>query len=1171
MQSPFVHLRVHSAYSLSSGAVRMHDIPELCQKYGMPALALTDSGNLFGSLEFAESAMKQGVQPIMGCVMQLAADEEHKNVTGSLVLLAQHEEGYKNLLKLVTKSFLDGEPTYKPFITYNMLEELSNGLICLTGGAEGLVGKALQIKNVAEAENHLLALRKLFPDRLYIELMRHGMEAESATEEGFIELAYKHDIPLVATNDVYFPTKDMYEAHDALICIAEGRYISEPDRPRFTPEHYFKSGEEMEALFSDLPEAIQNTSVIARRCAFAPESHAPMLPKASEGDESEAFIAVAKEGLQERLETRVFPDIMKEQGKSALAKEEQDEIAKPYWERLDYETGIICKMEFPGYFLIVSDFIRWSKDNGIPVGPGRGSGAGSVVAWAMKITDLDPLRFGLLFERFLNPERISMPDFDVDFCQERRDEVIRYVQDTYGKERVAQIITFGKLQARAVLRDVGRVLQMPYGQVDRICKMIPFNPLSPVTLSQAIDMDPDLRKEQQTDEQVAKLLDIGLKLEGLYRHASTHAAGVVIGSEALVETLPLYTDHRSSIPTTQYSMKYAEKIGLVKFDFLGLKTLTTIDRACDLVRQREPEFDIDAIPLDDRPTYDMLSQGSTVGVFQMESAGMRDALRKMKPDSIEDIIALISLYRPGPMDNIPTYIARKHGKETPDYLHPKLEECLKETYGVIIYQEQVMQIAQILSGYTLGGADLLRRAMGKKIKEEMDKQRELFVEGAVKNGVDRKQASSIFDLVAKFAGYGFNKSHAAAYAVIGYHTAYLKANYPVEFLAASMNIDIGDTDKLNIFREEAVKNGIMILPPDINRSGAYFTVETLEEGIEKPDTVTHKRGIRYALGALKNVGLVAMQELEQQRATKGGFTDIADFASHCTQKIANKRQIENLAKAGAFDGIHPNRRQICEGAAVITRHSQTVAEEKASQQNNLFGGGDGNVTVTLPLPDIAEWDEDDKLTQEYEAVGFYLTGHPLGEYASELGKAGVVRSAELEQKIPLSSGERGDGVKRVVAGVVTRVVHRATGTGKRFAYVYLSDATGTLEISLFNDALINESRELLEAGTPLVIQVDARRDDGGVRLQADHISTLESYFQNRTGCLDFAVEQPDAAEELKKFLDQQPEGKSRIRLFIKTNNKMRVTVLLPQSYSITPKISRHLSELPGITLLSGTD
>jgi DNA polymerase-3 subunit alpha len=751
----FIHLRTHSAYSLSEGALPVKVMAKLAVDARMPALAITDTGNLFGALEFSDALAEKGVQPIIGCGLRcdvdVAAPEASRQATGlkrfpTLALLAKDEQGYANLMKLSSHAYLHSPDNAEHHVSFDDLSAHHAGLICLTGGPAGPINQALVAGQISLARQRLERLKVLFGDRLYVELQRHGTEEERTAEPLLVELAYELELPLVATNECYFAKPDDYAAHDALICIAEGEVIASDDRRRLTPEHYFKPAAAMAALFADLPEAVANTVEIAQRCAYRVKSRKPILPRFAEGDEGEELRRLSHAGLQERLAARGLSE-----GRSA----------EDYVKRLDFELDVIVRMEFPGYFLIVADFIKYAKAHGIPVGPGRGSGAGSMVAYALTITDLDPFRFNLLFERFLNPERVSMPDFDIDFCQDRRDEVISYVQQRHGHDKVAQIITFGKLQARMVTRDVGRVLQMPYGQVDRLSKMIPMNPANPVTLSQAIEAEPRLQEERDRDPMVRQLFEIALKLEGLYRNASTHAAGIVIGDRPLDELVPLYRDPRSAIPATQYNMKYVEKAGLVKFDFLGLKTLTVIDKAQKLIRLREPAFDIDRIPYADKKTYDMLGHGETVGVFQLESSGMRDVLRKMHADCIEDIIAIVALYRPGPMDNIPRFIACKKGEEQPDYLHPLLEPILKETYGIMVYQEQVMQIAQVLSGYSLGEADLLRRAMGKKIKAEMDAQKERFVEGAVKNGVEAERADYIFELVQKFAGYGFNKSHAA--------------------------------------------------------------------------------------------------------------------------------------------------------------------------------------------------------------------------------------------------------------------------------------------------------------------------------------------------------------------------------------------------------------------------
>ncbi|MET0869756.1 MAG: DNA polymerase III subunit alpha, partial [Methyloceanibacter sp.] len=789
-QKPFVHLRVHSAYSLLEGALTVEKLAGLARAEAAPALALTDTDNLFGALEFSEALVKEGVQPITGMTLSLAfaslpasplpgGEHQRPQADGRIALLAKDAQGYANLMNLSTAAHFAASETGETVTFIADLAARAEGLIALSGGLEGPIDRSLAEGNSELARERAEELKRIFGDRFYIELQRHGLTQQRTVEPLLLALAYDLDIPIVATNEPYFASGDDFEAHDALLCITEGSYVTVDDRRRLSPEHYFKTGETMQKLFADLPEALDNTIEIARRCAYRPLQRQPILPPFLTGvaapeqraeTEAAELRRQSEQGLKERI------------AQHGVA-EGFDEAA--YAERLAFELDVITRMNYQGYFLIVADFIKWAKAQSIPVGPGRGSGAGSLVAYALTITDLDPIRFGLLFERFLNPERVSMPDFDIDFCQDRRDEVIAYVRDRYGAHRVAHIITFGKLQARAVLRDVGRVLQMPYGQVDRLCKLVPMNPANPVTLAQAIAGEPRLQEARDAEPIVAKLLDIGQRLEGLYRHASTHAAGVVIADRPLSDLVPLYRDARAQLPATQFSMKWAEAAGLVKFDFLGLKTLTVIETARKLIAGRGIEVDPVLLPLNDAATYTLLQKGDTVGVFQLEGQGMRDALRKLKPDRFEDIIAIVALYRPGPMDNIDSYVNRKHGREVIETLHATIEPILRETYGVIIYQEQVMQIAQVLSGFSLGEADLLRRAMGKKIKKEMAAQKSRFVEGAVANGVDRSRAEYIFELVAKFAGYGFNKSHAAGYALIAYQTAYLKANYPSEFLAAS--------------------------------------------------------------------------------------------------------------------------------------------------------------------------------------------------------------------------------------------------------------------------------------------------------------------------------------------------------------------------------------------------
>ncbi len=1121
----------------------------------MPAVAVTDSCNLFGALEFSMAASKAGIQPIVGCQLDverpvdLAAAGAKRFGAGTealprdcLVLLVQDETGYENLLRLVSKAFLETPAGEKPRIGFEDLEGRCDGLIALTGGPGGAVGQLLADGEIASAETMLDRLAGYFPGRLYVELMRHGLTEEDSIEPALIDLAYARDLPLVATNDCYFDNPDMHRAHDALLCIAGGHRITDSNRRRLTPDHAFRSAAEMRELFADVPEALDNTLVVARRCAFMPEPRNPILPAFSKGEgrtEADDLREMAEEGLRNRLKIL---------GKT-------DDESGAYWDRLNFELDVIVQMGFPGYFLIVADFIQWAKAHGIPVGPGRGSGAGSVVAWALTITDLDPLQFGLLFERFLNPERVSMPDFDIDFCQDRRDEVIRYVQDKYGADRVAQIITFGKLQARAVLRDVGRVLGMPYGYVDKISKLVPFNPAKPPTLAQALEAEPELRRLQKEDEQVETLLDIGMKLEGLYRHASTHAAGVVIGDRPLDRLVPLYRDPRSDMAATQFSMKYAETAGLVKFDFLGLKTLTVLQRAVEHIERRGIEIDLLHLPLDDRKTYRMLGKGDTVGVFQLESSGMRDVLRQMRPDTFEDIIALVALYRPGPMDNIPRYIACKQGKEKPDYLHPDLEEILKETFGVMIYQEQVMQIAQVLSGFTLGSADLLRRAMGKKIKEEMDAQRSAFVDGAAERGVDRAQASQIFDQVDKFAGYGFNKSHAAAYALIAYQTAWLKANYPVEFFAASMTLDLGNTDKLNVFKQEIEKQGIVLLPPDINDSDVAFSPRS-------PATEEGGGSIRYALSAIKNVGSAAMEAVVAERKNGGAFADVFDFAERVGSKAANKRQLENLIRAGSFDGLDANRRRLVEGVDVLLRAANTAERERNNPQESLFGGDSGAVVVQHEkLPEIDDWPAIERLNQEFDSIGFYLSAHPLDAYGGALDRIGVTRFETL------TAASAGSTPK--LAGIFSSKQERTSAKGNRFAFLQLSGISGAFEVVVFSETLA-AARDLLVPGKPLLLTCDARADSDGVRLNANAISDLDEAVARSAAGLNVRITEMDALQGVRKALEGGKSGRGQIRLILDIEPTQSVEVALPGRYAISAELRAAIGALPGVQDLHDT-
>ncbi|WP_374532757.1 DNA polymerase III subunit alpha [Phenylobacterium sp.] len=1132
----FVHLRVRSAYSLLEGAIKAEKISGLAKAAQMPAVALADRANLYGALEFSVTAKDAGVQPIVGCALPVTgiggARSERWAKTPTVVLLAQSEEGYLNLSELSSLCYLESDGSEDVSVPWAKVAERAEGLILLSGGGDGPVDPLFAAGKTAEAEAALAEMARAFGDRFYIELQRHGLPAEAAAEGGLVAYAYAHDIPLVATNDIYFAKPSMYEAHEALLCIADGAFISQDERRRVTAEHWFKPAAEMRTLFADLPEACDNTLDIARRCAFMVRKRDPILPRFDTGagrSEADELAHQAREGLKTR--------IARGQANAVTVEE--------YEARLEREIGIIVQMGFPGYFLIVSDFIKWAKAHDIPVGPGRGSGAGSLVAYALTITDLDPLRYGLLFERFLNPERVSMPDFDIDFCQERREEVISYVQQHYGRDRVAQIITFGTLQARAVLRDVGRVLQLPLGLVDRLAKMVPANPANPVTLAKAIEIEPRLQQAKEDDEAVKQLLETALQLEGLYRNASTHAAGVVIGDRPLTELTPLYRDPRSELPATQFNMKWVESAGLVKFDFLGLKTLTVIDRALKFLRKRGQEIDFSTLGVDDVPAYELLSSGGTVGVFQFEGQGMRDTLRQLRPNCIEDVTAIGALYRPGPMDNIPAFIDCKFGRREIDYLHPSLEPVLKETYGIIVYQEQVMQIAQILAGYSLGDADLLRRAMGKKKKEEMEQQRARFVSGAEAKGVPGQQAGAIFDLVDKFAGYGFNKSHAAAYAYVSYQTAWLKANAPVEFFAASMSLDISNTDKLAVFYQDAKRFGVKVRSPDVNLCAADFEVEDGE--------------VLYALGGIRNVGLQAMEHVVEVRKEGGPFRDIFDFVERVDPKQVNKRAFETLARAGAFDSLGMDRAQLVAAADVLVGYGQAVAADRASSQGSLFGGDQAEAQRPR-LPKAEPWTPVQRLDEELAAVGFYLSGHPLDDMVAALRRR---RTDLLADVIP--KAEAGAEAFRM-AGVVRRKQERASqSSGEKFAFVTLSDPTGEYEV-LFPPESLRKCRDLLEPGKAVAIKVRAKARDGEVRFFGDDAEPVDKAVENAVAGLRVHVAPRSAEiEALKRRLENvgNPRG-GEIILVANVERGREVELKLPGRFTLDASVRGALKTAPGV-------
>ncbi len=1139
----FVHLHAHTAFSLREGALTIAKLGAFAKADKMPALAITDVNNLFGALEFSEKISKDGIQPIIGIHLtvdfgdaaQFGGRSPHSDAgRAALVLLGQTEAGYANLMKLASHAWLGPEPGDTPHVLLPYLERYCEGLIALTGGPTGALDQAFRASRPDVALARLGQLERLFDRKLYVELQRHGLREEQQIEAELLAAAYERGLPLVATNEPYFAAKSDYEAHDALLCIADGALISDGNRRQLTPEHRFKTRAEMKQLFADIPEATRHTVEIAMRCAYRPRTRNPILPR---------FTSLDGSALDEVAELR-------QQAEDGLAQRLQEHGCAPtftvtdYQERLAFELDIITRMKFPGYFLIVSDFIKWAKAQGIPVGPGRGSGAGSVVAWSLTITDLDPMRFGLLFERFLNPERVSMPDFDIDFCQYRRDEVIKYVRERYGRERVAQIITFGSFLARGVMRNVGRVLEMPLGQVDKLAKLVPQNPAAPVSLKQAIESEARLREAAEGDERVAQMLSIAEKLEGLYSNASTHAAGIVIGDRPLDELVPLYRDPKSDMPATQFNMKWVEPAGLVKFDFLGLKTLTTLSTTVKLIAQRGIDIDISKIPLDDKKSYEMLGRAETIGVFQVESAGMRKALAEMRADRLEDIIALVALYRPGPMANIPTYCAVKHGEQEADYIHPLIEPVLKETFGVIIYQEQVMQIAQILSGYSLGEADLLRRAMGKKIKAEMDAQRERFVSGATQRGITKAKSDEIFDLLAKFADYGFNKSHAAAYALIAYQTAWFKANYPVEFIAASMTLDKGNTDKLSEFRNEAQRLGIRIEPPSINHSGVDFDVRPGANGA---------LSIYYALSAVKGVGVGQAEALVASRGERP-FRDLADFAHRINPREVNKKVLESLAAAGAFDGIEPDRARSFGSIETILRVANRVQEEQNAGQSALFGGSDPSASFVMPK--TPPWAAAERLRREFDAVGFFLSGHPLDDYAGVLKRLRVERWADFARAV-----KHGASGARLAATVLDRT-ERRTKSGSKMGIVTLSDPSGQYEAIMFQEAL-NQYRDMLEKGAAVLVTLQANLEGDDVRARIVAVDALETAASRIQKGLRIFVRDETPLPSISQRLAVRGEGEVSLVLMLE-KDRSEVEVKLPGKFQVSAQVAGALKAIPGI-------
>jgi DNA polymerase-3 subunit alpha len=1039
------------------GAMEPKTIAERAAKLGFPAVALTDRNGLYGAMPFSDACFGKGVQPIIGTMLALARPPELGGETciDWLALLAKDDRGYANLCKLVSAAHLDRPAEEEPHVEFSMLEALSEGLIALTAGAEGTLARLIADGQQLKAEAYLDRLQAWFPERLYIELSRRGDPIEEAAEETLIGLAYARNLPIVSTNPAAYPDPSFHAAHDAMLCIANSAYVESAERVSSSPDAWLKDGAAMAELFVDLPEALANTAVIAQRCAVAAPKRRPILPRLGD-DEDEQLRHDARTGLAERLKGRSAEELQR------------------YTERLDYELDVITSMGFAGYFLIVADFIKWAKANDIPVGPGRGSGAGSVVAWALTITDLDPLALGLLFERFLNPERVSMPDFDIDFCETHRDKVISYVQQKYGRDKVAQIITFGRLKARAVLKDTGRVLQMSYGHVDRLAKLIPNHATDPWTLERSLNGVSELAAEYRGESEVRRLFDLAMKLEGLPRHASTHAAGVVIGDRPLDELVPLYRDPRSDMPVTQFDMKYVEAAGLVKFDFLGLKTLSVLKEGQRLLREQGIEIDFGALPWDDSAVYDLLQRGDAVGVFQLESEGMRRTLSAVRPSNFADVIALVALYRPGPMDNIPLFGDRKNGRVAIEYPHPLLEEILAETYGIFVYQEQVMQAAQLLGGYSLGQADLLRRAMGKKIKSEMDAQRATFVEGCAKhNNIHPAKANELFDLIDKFAGYGFNKSHAAAYALVAYQTAWLKAHHRPEFYAASMSFDMALTEKLSVFVEDMRRGGVECLPPDINCSHAFFTVEN--------------GAVRYALGALKGVGEKAMEALVEERERGGPFASLEDFAARIDPRVLNRRQLESLTGAGAFDSIKPERAAVFAAAETILAHAASAHEQRESGQAGLFGANSAEA-APIRLPRDASWTLAQRMAAEREAFGFYFSAHPVDTARHLLAAHKVKRFAEV-MEMSVAEGER---MGASMAGLVEDARWRTSAKGRRYMMATLSDSSGQFIATAFDDEATAALETAAKAGQCglLSVELDRRAGDEAPRVTIKRFQPL---------------------------------------------------------------------------------
>jgi len=1103
------HLKIHSQYSICEGAIKIDNLKDFCKANKIQSVGISDTHNLSGALEFSENLSSIGTQPIIGTQILF----KYKNFFGLIPLIAKDKDGYKNIIELSSKSYLDNDNLNDPHCNFDDLRANNDGIIVLSGSINCLIGKLFNKGLSDEADNIYKILSETFIDNFYIEIQRHNDLNEKQFETFNLNLSKKYNLPIIATNEVYYLDRSMHEAHDALMCIGQKTYINDTNRLKLSNQHYLKSSDEMKELFKDLPEALENNFILPYRCDYRPLPSKPILPNISSENKNNNKILEKNslEGLREKFKTIFEID---------LEKLYNNEKFKLYNDRLNHEIKIITEMNYAGYFLIVSDYIKWAKKNNIPVGPGRGSGAGSLVAWCLSITDIDPIKFNLIFERFLNPDRISMPDFDIDFCEEKRDLVFEYLTKKY-KDSVAHIITFGKLKARMVIRDVGRVLGLPYGFIDSICKMIPFDPSRPLKLQECINVEPRLQKLIQEDKRVERLIELSLKLEGLNRNIATHAAGVVIADKKLTNTVPLYKDTSADflLPSTQFDMYSAENAGLVKFDFLGLKTLTVIDRSQKIVNKKNPNFKIEKIDYEDQKVYDLLSRGKTVGLFQLESSGMKDALINMKPNRLEDIIALVALYRPGPINNIPIYNECKHGKREPDYLHPKLEVILKPTYGVIIYQEQVMQIAQELSGFTAGEADILRRAMGKKKRSELEKQKQRFIEGAYKNGISKEVSAGIFLKIEPFAEYGFNKSHAAAYAVIAYQTAYLKNYYPHEFFAASMSMELSNQNKLSEFYEELKRLNINVIRPDINTCFADFT--------------SKGKDFFYALGAIKNVGYEAISNVVKERTENGKYKNISDFLNRVNPKNINKLQLEGLVRAGVFDEINDNRQSLFNSIPNIILKSKNNFENKMTNQINLFD--DEFKSNDDFLEKIDDWNFDTKLSKEFETLGFFISDHPLNQYKIIFNQYNIVNYDYFEnERNSLSSN---------IACTVLKVQEKKTQKGNSYAIVKLSDLSSVFELFIFSDIFELNRDKLIEGNSLMITLMKNYSDEAKTqkKINVKKIVTLKEVINSNFDELKFKINSIEELTKLKSL--SRKDGKTKITFQISDNHNNYTFIL----------------------------